>query len=431
MLAGLLFGLAPAWQATGGDLTPALKNEVLRTRFGRWHARDMLVAAQVGLSVVLLVGSMLMVRSLKHALSLNLGFEPSHAASVSFDSGLHGYDEKRGTDLQRRLLVKVRALPGIESAGVIDDMPLNLHIQDSFVHVEGQPVLSPSETPTATNYRITPGLLDTFKTKLLSGRDFDERDRPESKRVAIINEAFAQQILHSKQPNAAADVIGKRFRSGTTEDPLIEVVGVVETGKYQALGEKPLPAVFRPIYQSTNSDTTLVARSTLPEAQVTEMLKHTVEELDPQIALYAQGSLTSQLGLALFPARLAASVLGAFGVLAMVLAGTGVYGMMAYSVARRSREIGIRMALGARSQQVMSAVMGRGASLLGGGVLAGVVLSAVVGRFMTAMLYGVSALDAPAYAVALALIGLVALGSCWLPARRAARVDPSMVLRTE
>ncbi len=431
VLAGLLFGLAPAWQATGGDLTPALKNEALTRRFGRWHARDMLVAAQVGLSVVLLVGSMLMVRSLKHALSLNLGFEPRHAASVSFDASLHGYDAKRATDLQHRLLEKARSLPGIESAGIIDDLPLNLHIQDSYIFVEGRPVLEPAQTPVATHFRISPGLRETFQTRLLSGRDFDDRDRAESKPVAIVNEAFVQQILLHNQSGTNPDALGKRFRSGAKDLPLIEVVGVVETGKYEALAEKPSPAVFRPIFQVADTDTTIVARSSLPEAAVAAMLKRTVEELDSEIALTSQGSLTEQLGLALFPARLAASVLGAFGVLAIVLAGTGVYGMMAYSLARRSREIGIRMALGARHQHVMSAILGRGAALLGGGVLAGVVLSLIVGRFMTAMLYGVSALDAPAYAEALALIALVAAGSCWFPARRAARVDPAMVLRAE
>jgi predicted permease len=435
MLAGLLFGLAPAWQATGGDLTPALKNETPVTRFRRWHARDMLVAAQVGLSVVLLVGSTLMVRSLTHALSLNLGFEPRHAASISFDSQLHGYNDKRSLDLQRRLLGKVRALPGIESAGIIDDLPLNLHFQDSHIYVEGQPVLAPSETPSATHFRITPGFLPTFRTRQLSGRDFDDRDTTESKAVAIVNEAFAQQILHSGQHSgqtgAVSDAIGRRFRSGDKNNPLIEIVGVVETGKYQALGEQPLPAVFRPIYQSSNTDTSVVARSSLPEGQVVEMLKRALEELDPEIALYQQGSMTEQLGLALFPARLAASVLGAFGVLAIVLAGTGVYGMMAYTVARRSREIGIRMALGARHQHVMSAVLGRGALLLGGGVLGGVVLSLVAGRLLTAMLYGVNAMDALAYSAALSMIALVAFAACWFPARRAAHVDPATVLRAE
>ncbi len=433
ILAGVLFGLAPAWQATGGDLTPALKNDALTARLGRWHARDVLVAAQVALSVVLLVGSALMVRSLERALSLNLGFEPRQAASVSFDSGRHGYNAARSADLQRRLLAKVRALPGIESAGVANELPLNLHNQGSQVYVEGEAVLPAAQMPSATDYAISPGFLETFKTRLLAGRDFVESDRPQSKPVAIVNEAFALQLLHAKRSGAgySPDPVGKHFRDSPADGPWIEVVGVVETGKYHSLGESPLPVVFRPILQMASSNTTIVARSSLSEAEVAGMLKRAVEELDPDIALYAQGSLTEQLGVALFPARLAASVLGAFGVLAIVLAATGVYGMMAYSVARRSREIGIRMALGARHHDVMSAILGRGAALLGGGVLAGVVLSLVVGQFMTAMLYGVSALDAPAYATALLLIGLVALGSCWFPARRATRVDPSTVLRSE
>ncbi len=433
LFAGLLFGLVPAWQATGGDLTPALKNMGLTMRAGRFHARDLLVAAQVGLSVVLLVGSMLMVRSLQHALSLNVGFDPRHAAVAGFDSSLHGYDNVRGAALEKRVLEKVRAMPGIDSAAIINDLPLNLHIQNSYVYVEGSENVPVSKRPTATGYRTSPGLFDTFKTRLLAGRDFDDRDNADSKRVAIVNEAFVTHILHSKRVgnSYAPDPIGRRFRFGTGS-PFLEIVGIVETGKYQSLSEAPLPATFQPLRQAVGSDVTIVARSnSLPDTEVAAMLKRAIAEEDPSIALFASGTLESQLGLALFPARIAAGTLGAFGLLAIVLASTGVYGMMAYTVARRSREIGIRMALGARGPQVIRSILGRGAMLLGGGVAIGIALSLVMGRLMTAMLYGVQALDGPAYTAALALIGAAAAAACWVPARRAARVDPMVSLRWE
>ncbi len=424
LLTGLLFGLAPALQSTRTGLSGALKSEAMVQKLRRLHLRDALVVSQVALSVVLLIGSVLVVRSLQHAMSLNLGFEPRHAASVSFDLGLQGYDDARAHAFQHRLLTNVRGLPGIESAGMIDGLPLSLNISNSTIFVEGRPILRAAEVPTAAMYLVSPGYLQTVRTKLLSGRDFEERDE-QGPRRAIVNRAFVHQFLNGEEP------LGKRFRTSANTGEWTEIVGVMEDGKYRSLGEQPAPAVFRPLLRAKGYQTELVARSSMPEAELVGVLRRAVLQMDPALPLYEAASLTDRLGLALFPARIAAIVLSAFGFLAVVLAATGVYGIMAYAVSRRTREIGIRMALGAAPFQVLRVVLGRTAILLAIGAAAGIGLALAGGRFFSLILYGVSATDPVTYIFAIALIALVALVACWIPARRAIAVDPVTALRTE
>jgi len=424
LLTGILFGLAPALQSTRTSLMPALKNEAPAKGLRRFHLRDLLVAAQVALSVVLLVGSVLVVRSLQHALSLHLGFEPRHAAAVSVDLGLEGYDESRGREFQRRLLAKVRALPGIESAGLINALPLTLNINNDSIFLEGKPVPRAADAPMAAMYRVGPGYFRTVQTKLVAGRDFDERDIPGSKRVVIVNQAFVRQLLPNEDP------LGKRFRYTANEGHWNEIVGVVEDGKYRSLGERPMAAVFRS-FQDGSSMTTVVARSPLPEAETVQLLRRSVLELDPTISVFGAGSLTDELGLVLFPARIAGTVLSAFGLLALVLAATGVFGIVSNSVSRRTREIGIRMALGASAYQVLGVVLARVASLLAIGTVAGLSLALAAGRFFSLILYGVSPMDPVTYALAIGLMVVVGVAACWFPARGAITVDPLNALRTE
>jgi predicted permease len=422
---GILFGLAPALQSTRAGLAPALKNEAVAERLRRFHVRDFLVSAQVALALVLLVASVLVVRSLQQALNLKLGFEPRHAASVSVDLGLQGYDDTRSHEFQRSVLERVRAMPGIEAAGIVSGFPLTLNWNNSGILIEGKPVPRAADIPMAAMYRISAGYLRAAQTRVIAGRDFTADDKMGVRRVAIVNQAFARQLLPGENP------IGKRFRHDPAGNDWREIVGVVEDGKYRSLGEKPMPAVFQPIEQVAMAGTTIVARSPLPEDQVAAMLRRAVMELDPSLSVYAVGSLTDQLGLVLFPARIAAIVLGAFGLLAIVLAATGVYGIMAYAVSRRTREIGIRMALGAKPSQVLGVVLSHTALLVAIGTAAGIGLALLAGRLFSQILYGISPVDPVTYSLAIGAMALVAFAACWFPARRAIGVDPVTSLRTE
>ncbi len=425
LITGIVFGLTPALQSTKAELAPALKNEAIAERIRKFAVRDILVASQVTLSVVLLVGSVLMVRSLENAMNVKIGFEPRHAAEVSFDLALQGYSETRGAEFQHRVLDRVRSMPGVESAGLIDGIPLSLNWSNNTVFIEGQPVPKAGDATLVATYDISPGYLHAAQTRLIAGRDFEETDKVGSKAVAIVNETFVRELLHGENP------IGKRFHHAVDSKTWIEIVGVIEDGKYRSLGEAPLPAMFQPMYQDRGLTTTIVARSQIPEDQLTAMLRRAVNEADSTMPVYDAGSLTDQLALVLFPARIAASVLGAFGLLAIVLASTGVYGIMAYAVARRTREIGIRMALGAKPAQVVRVALSRAGVLLAVGMTAGIALSIASGKLMAALLFGMSALDPVTYGIAIAIMTFVALAASYFPVRRAISVDPVTALRTE
>jgi predicted permease len=425
LASAFLFGLIPAMQSARVGLAGAIKNDAPSEKLRRLNARDLLVTVQVALSVVLLIASILVVRSLQHALSLNLGFQPEHAAVLSLDLAGQGYSEQRSREFQRRLLDKVRAMPGIQVAAIISGLPLTAtgNMSD-VIYLEGQPEPRPGEIPSANLYTITPGYLQAMHTRLIAGRDLDLRDKQDVALVALVNETFARRLL------AGQDPIGKRFRHGAT-GKWIQIAGVVEDGKYGSLSESPELAIFESMAQRWSQDQTLIARSPMPETETVRLMRRAALELDPSLTVFADGTLTSALGLALFPARMAAVVLGSFGALAVVLAATGVYGIMAYAVSRRTREIGIRMALGAAPSQVARLVLTRTAKLLAGGIAIGFALAFAAGEFFSVILYGVSAHDPITYLCAIAFMAAVAFVACWVPARRAIHVDPLTALRAD
>jgi predicted permease len=274
-------------------------------------------------------------------------------------------------------------------------------------------------------YGMSPGYLGAARTRLIAGRDFDDRDKDGAKRVVIVNQAFVHQMLGGEDP------IGKRFRYGSSSTRWNEIVGVVEDGKYHSLGESPSPAVFTPIEQTVGLSTTIVARSSMPEQDVVALLRRAVLEIDPSIAVTDAGSVTDQLGLALLPAKIAALVLSAFGLLALVLTATGVYGVMAYAVSRRTQEIGIRMAIGAAPMQIVRLLFSRAGVSLGIGLAAGIAMALAGGRFFSQVLYGVRANDPLTFMLAILMMTMIAMAACWFPARRAMAVDPVTALRTE
>ncbi len=422
----VLFGLVPALQATGDGTMPSLKGEAPTRRFSRWAIRDFLVAGQIALSMVLVICSVLVVRSLQHALTLNLGFNPANAVSVSFDLKLQGYSQERSQYFDQELVAKASAIPGLEGVGIIDNLPLRLGENNTVISRADRPVPPRSDWQAAIVYEISPGYLRAAGTSLLRGRDVNSYDRKNTPRVALVNEALTRLLFPNENP------LGKHVRlSANAVDKGVEIVGVVETGKYEFLSEDPHPAILLPLAQSDVSMTTLVARSSLPASAATDLLRKTVLDLDPELTLFNVGSLSDQLAMPLFPARIAAIVLGIFGLLAMVLAATGLFALMAYTVSRRAREIAIRMALGARPRQVLVAVLWRTFVLCFTGLLFGTIITLVTGRLLSAVLYGVSPQDPFTYIAAVLIMIAVALLACWRPVARAIHIDPARILREQ
>jgi predicted permease len=426
LVATLVFGLLPALQTTKPDLVPALKNAALVERVRHWHIRDVLVAAQTTLSVVLLIASLLMVRSLQRALHLDLGFDPEDAVSVSFDLGLDGYSEERGRAFQQRVQDRVAALPGITAVGLINNMPLRVGTSVDNVSSAGAPSLPRDERVTAVVYSVSPGYFAAAGTRLLAGRAIDTHDLEGSPPVAVVTETLARRLLGRDPP------IGRHFRFGhPPAGDEIEIVGVVRDGKHQSLGEAPTPAAYLSMAQRYSGWTTLVARTSLPPDRTVQVIRAATGDLDPTLTLFNVGTLEDQLAFPLFPVRLAASVLGVFGLLAIVLSSTGVFALVAHAVSRRTREIGIRMALGAGVRDVLRVVLARTFVLWAIGSLLGSILALIGSRAVSPILYDVSPRDPIAYLSGVLLMAVVAALASLYPARRAVRVDAAQTVRQE
>jgi putative ABC transport system permease protein len=421
---GVLFGLLPSWQATKTDLISALKDEVSFGGYRRSWMKNSLIVLQVALSLVLLIGGGLMLRALSRAQSVNLGFTPEHASEVSFDLRLQGYDDARGRELQKRLIDRVRALPGVEVAGLADMAPVDLHFTRSNVFAEGQSPQRQASTPVAMSNRATPGYFQAMNTKIIRGRDFTERDDDKSPLVVIINEACARRFWPNEDP------LGKRISIGGPDSPKREVIGVVEDGKYAGLNEDPKPFVARPLWQSYSGSTIVIVRSAAEPQQLLGAVRNEVLQLDPNIPLTAR-TLSERMDLPLLPARVAASVLGGFGMLALALVAIGIYGVMSYAVAKRTREIGIRMALGAERGDVLKLIVSQGLTLTVIGMAIGGAAALALTQTMKALLFGISATDPYTFIGVGVLLALVAFLSCYFPARRASKVDPMIALRYE
>jgi len=424
VVTGLVFSLIPALQSSKPELVPALKDESSMAGFRRSRLRNSLVVAQVSLSLVLLISAGLIVRSLQEAQRMRPGFNPENAVTLSFDVGLQGYDEAKGRAFQRQALERIKALPGIESAAMTDNIPLSLNYNDTSIYLEGQPPASSSELPIAIPTSVSP---DYFRTMgiALRGRDFAEQEDKVENRVAIVNETFARKFFPGQE------AIGKRFNFSGADKPFWEIIGVCGDGKYNTLGEEQKPALFRPQLRDYNTTIALVVRTRNDPRTTLAAMQRELRNLDPTLPLYSVKTLTEHMKIPLFPARMAAGALGSFGVLALVLAAVGIYGVMSYVVAGRTREIGLRMALGAQSGNVRSLILRQGMTLALIGSVIGLAIAFGATRLLKSVLYGVSASDPITFVGVTFLLAIVALLACWLPARRATRVDPMIALRAE
>jgi len=425
ILTGTLFGLLPALQATKPDLVTALKDEVSRGGYRRSWTRNGLVVLQVSLSLILLICAGLALRGLQRSQSLNPGLVAEQALEMSFDLSLQGYDGPRSQEFKRLLLERVRSLPDVQYAGLAISVPLSLDMHNNQIYVEGKPEPRGANVPMARTAWATPGFLSAMGTRLLEGRDFTEQDGESNRPVAIVNETFARRFWPG-QP-----VLGKRYSHAGSGGPWIEVVGVIEDGKYLSLNEDPTPFVYSYLNPLAGSNLTMVVRTTGEPQSAMAAIRREFQQLDAALPVYNVKTMVEHMSVAYFPARVAATLLGGFGLLALLLAAIGIFGVMSYSVAQRTREIGIRMALGAQADVILKLVVGEGLKLTMLGLAIGLACASAGTRLMSSFLYGVNALDVVTFAGVSLLLALVALVACYIPARRAMRVDPLVALRCE
>ena len=386
----------------------------------RWSSRDVLLAGQIILCSILVTTSAVALENLRTALTMPLGFDRAGVSTTGFDLALAGYSPADGRQFQHRALERIAALPGVRAAAFANSLPLSIDQSTTTAYPEFGDI-RPSEAVSAHIYQVSPRYFEAVGTRFVSGRDFtaeDTRDRPA---VAIVNQAFVRRAMRTDDP------LGRRFRTGATR--FVQVVGVVEDGKYEDLSDSPEPAIFEPAAQSYNSTTVLVARSSGPEADMARQMAAIVTDLDPRVPLFSQGSLSDAIAIAFLPAQIAGAALTSLGVLAVVLALVGVYALAAYSVSARFREIGIRVAIGARRRHVMRFALGRTVLLLAVGSAVGLLASVAAGQIMTAILYHASAREPAILFAATLSMSIVGLVASWIPARRALGVDPARTLR--
>ena len=424
LLTGVVFGIVPALQSTRPDLVPSLKSDTPASGTGhRYGLRDLLVVAQVTVSVMLLVGAALLTRSALAAGRLNVGFEPQGLAIATVDLKMHRYTPDRGAAFYRDALDRVRALPGVTSAALVERLPFSPNIHTRNVFVEGRSYAADSTGEVVDVTTVTSGYFRTLGVPLMQGRDFDERDTPGSPGVIVINQAMAQKYW------AGGDPVGRRIR--VREQPgALEVIGVVGDHKVRTIGEAPTPLIHFARSQAYAPSATLLARTSGSAARLAQDIRREMLALDPQLVFIENQTMEGEIGATLFPVRAGAALGTGFGILALLLAGVGLYGVTAFWVSRRTREIGIRMALGASPVAVIGLVLGQGLTRVAIGLAAGIALAALLTRALTGLLYGVGATDPVAYAAAVLLIVLVSAMANIVPARRAARVDPMVALRT-
>ena len=422
---GIIFGLAPALQASRLDIVTALKSEGSWQQTGRSRLRAVFVTAQLTLSVVLLIGAGLFIRSLQNANRIDPGFRVERALTVPINLGLLRYNETEGTNFYRDLLSRVQEQPGVERASLVRFQQLGFSSAQYQVMAEGNGAQTNDEGVDVGFNVVGPNYFKTMETPLLRGRDFAGTDRKGAPGVVVINETLAATLWPHEDP------LGKRLSLAGREGPFLEVVGVARDGKYRSLGETAHPYVYQPLLQSYDPKMTLVVRTTGEPQAVAPAVREQIRALDAKLPIADVKTFRDQLNLSLFPSRVAAWTLGGFGVLALLLAAIGIYGVVSYSVAQRTREIGVRMALGAKRKDVLRLVLGQGLFVIAFGLAVGLLLAFTATRLIAGFLYGVGATDLLTFCGVPLLLGLVALGASYLPARRATKVDPLMALRYE
>jgi predicted permease len=422
---GLLFGLVPVRQVLNADPWQVVKTGSTAATAGRWFGtRDVLLVVQIALCAVLVTSSLVAVRGLVRSLHSTFGFQPQNAFVVSTDLNMAGYHGDQVPVMQRRMLDEVANIPGVTTAGLINFLPLSLGWEENSVFANTTTDLRESnKVAESVTYSVSPSYFQAAGTTLLAGRTINWRDDKNAPKVAMVNREFARKVFGS-----ITGAVGGSFKA--PDGQRFEVVGVVENGKYETLTEDAWPAYFKPILQSPATATWLVVRSNGDSPQLPADLHKTLRGLDPGLPLTVM-TWQKQLDSALFAARMATISLGVLGILGAMLAVTGIFGMASYSVSNRLRELGIRVALGARRQEVLQAALGKTFRLLASGAIAGLLLGMAATRVLSYIVYQASPRDPAVLAGVVFTMLLLGLLAAYAPARRALTIDPAILLREQ
>ncbi|RMH22957.1 MAG: FtsX-like permease family protein [Gemmatimonadetes bacterium] len=424
LLAGLLFGLAPALQSTNPDVAPTLRDEGGAVVGGGrgWSLRGALIVAQVALSFVLLVGAGLFLRSLQKAQRIDPGFDTSPAAVLWTNLEMSGVSPDEGPALLRTMRERLAGIPGLQAVAVADRLPMGAEIRIEGVLPEGVEPPAGRDDHDVDVAVVDGAYFRVMGVPMLRGRAFDAADGPDTRPVVVVSQAFVDRFW----PGEAA--VGRTITSG---NETFTVVGVARDTKVRTLGEAPRPYVYFNADQRYPPAPQFVLRGTLPAARLVAEGRRALREVRDDIVLLEAKTMDEHLALMLFPPRAIAALLGAFGLVALLLSGVGIYGLVSYSVARRTREVGLRLALGADPGRVVRHVVAGGMRTVVAGAVLGLAASAAVTGLLARFLYGVNPLDLATFAGIALVLGGVALGAAYVPALRASRVDPVAALRSD
>jgi macrolide transport system ATP-binding/permease protein len=428
IVTGILFGLAPALQASKPDVVPVLKNELIPSATGQrglrsfFSLRQVLVVAQVALSLIALIAAGLFLRELRHSQNINTGFETRGVLVMNFNLLREGYTPERGTVFYDQIVERASGLPGVQGAAIAQSPPLAGGFMRS-VFPEGADTTTTGRILVQVN-TVGTGYFQTIGIPLVRGRDFTRADTAEAQKVVVVNETMAQQFWKDEDP------LGKRFKFFGDED-FTTVVGVAKDSKYNAVAEDPQNFIYQPLSQNYTPQATLHVRSAGDAASLANAVRGAARELDPSMSLFNLRTLEEQVGNSLQPLQMNVLMLAVFGGLALILASIGLYGVASYSVSQRTREIGVRMALGAQPSSVLGLVLGHGMVLVGIGLVVGLVAAYAAAGFMRTLVVVVDPHDPVTFGVTATGLAIVALIASYVPARRATRIDPLIALRTD
>ena len=427
---GVAFGLAPALRSARVDVNARLRTDTAGAGSRRSPAQGALIAGQTAVSLVLLVTAGLFLRALDRGRRVDLGFDPSHVAVAGFDLWSYGYDDLKGRLFYRAVKDAMAQTPGVVALSYAGALPLSTESTNNRddLRIDGSAVVEPSGRGTPVRFgEVDARYFEVVKMPIVEGRGFTAADDERAPRVAVVNQVFARRFWPAGAPTG---VVGRTFRRGRE---VVTVVGVARDAKYSRLGEQLQPFVYFAIGQAASpaDHAELLVRTTGDPARVAPAIRAAVRSFDPMLPAPTVTTLGAATGAVLLPQRVAALVTAVLGVVGLLLAAVGLYGIVAYLVGQRTREIGVRLALGARRRDVLRLVVGEGMRPVAAGMAVGLVLAAGATRLLTAFLLGVSPLDAFTFVGGAALLTAVALTASYLPARRAAAVDPLVALRQE